>query len=321
MVILPIIPGVFGTNFFYPRGVTVDTSGYVYVADTNSNRIRKITPAGVVSTLAGGTSLAGADNGTGGTAKFSTPSGVALDTSGNVYVADTFNQSIRKISSAGVVSHLAGVSGSNGYVDGSGTTAKFNTPIGVAVDSSGFVYVSDNDGHLIRKISTTGVVSIFAGVASTAGYVDGTGGTAKFNKPAGIAFDSNDNLYVVEQNNLVIRKITPTGIVSTFAGSGARGSANGTGRTASFNNPIGVAIDHGGNFYVTDNSNHLIRKINPAGEVSTLAGVASIAGYADGLGETANFNYPYGVALDSSGVLYVADSSNNLIRKITPIYV
>jgi len=297
-------------QFNNPAGVAVDVSGNVYVADRNSHLIRKTSPVGVVTTFAG--SSQGYVDGTGTAAQFNYPQSVAVDASGNVYVADIFNHKIRKISPAGVVSTLAGSTG--GYADGTGTAAKFYYPQGVAVDVSGNVYVADYYNHKIRKISPAGVVSTLAG--SSIGYTDGTGTVAQFKYPTGVAVDNaSGNVYVADTSNQKIRKITPAGVVSTLAGS-TSGYADGTGTAALFNSPYSVAVDMSGNVYVADTYNQKIRKITPAGVVTTLAG--STAGYVDGTGTAAQFGYPIGVAVDNaSGNLYVGDYDNNKIRKIT----
>jgi len=297
-------------KFYYPIGVSVDSSGNVYVADQFNHRIRKITPAGVVTTIAG-TDTPGSVDGTGTDAKFNHPRNVAVDSSGNVFVADRGNSRIRKITPAGVASTLAG-SGKPGFADGTGTEAQFDHPTGVAVDSSGNVYVADQFNYRIRKITLAGMVSTLAG--KTSGYEDATGTAAKFKSPRGVAVDSSGNVYVADADNNRIRKITPAGEVTTLAGTDTRGHADGTGSTAQFNKPSGVAVDSSGNVYVADSNNHRIRKITPEREVSTLTG--STEGFADGTGTAALFDSPYGVAVDSSGNVYVADRENNRIRKI-----
>lgn len=299
-------------NFNNPTGVAVDASGNVCVADRDNHKIRKISPSGEVSTLAG-SGFAGDDDGTGDSASFRYPSGVALDASGNVYVADQGNNKIRKISPSGEVSTLAG--SDYGSADGTGSNASFNGPIGVTVDTSGNVYVADAGNHKIRKISPTGEVSTLAG-SDDPGSADGTGRSASFDYPTMVTLDASDNVYVDDTYNHKIRKINPTGKVSTLAGSGDPGSTDGTGSSASFNGPIGVALDTGGNVYVADFFNHKIRKISSSGEVSALAGSGD-PGSTDGTGSSASFNYPVGVAVDASASIYVADQSNHKIRKIT----
>jgi len=279
-------------------------------------------PALPVSTLAG-SGTRGYQDGGAATARFNNPTRVAVDSSGNVYVADLRNNRIRKITQTGEVSTLAG-SGTSGADDGAAASAQFNPPAGVALDSSGNVYVADNGNNRIRKITEDGgiwAVSTLAG-SGTAGYQDGTVAAARFDYPYGVALDSSGNVYVADTVNHRIRKITQTGgtwTVSTLAGSGARGYQDGGAATARFSRPTGVALDSSGNVYVADAVNHRIRKITEDGgtwTVSTLAG-SGTAGYQDGGAATARFNWPYGVALDSSGNVYVADRYNNRIRKIT----
>jgi len=307
-------------TFSLPVGIAVDSSGSVYVADVGNDMIRKITAAGVVSRLAGlaGGGSTDGDNGynsSGPFPSFNEPTGVAVDSSGNVYVADKFNHKIRKITPAGVVSTIAG-GGARGSADGVGTAATFDYPNGIAVDRNGVVYVSDTGTPKIRKITPAGVVSTLAGTGVRGGS-DGAGATATFYCPWGVAVDSSSNLYIADACNIKIRKITSAGVVSTLAGTGVSGSADGAGATAAFNTPAGVAVDARGNIYVADASNHNIRKITPAGVVSTIAGTGAI-GNTDGPSSTATFNSPWGLAVDGSGNIYVADSSNNKIRKLTP---
>ena len=295
-------------QFKSPTSVAVDSSGTAYVADLGNHRIRKITPAGVVTTLAG-SGVGGFADGTGAAAQFKSPAGVAVDSSGTLYVADFYNQRIRKITQAGVVTTLAGSTA--GFADGTGSGAQFNGPNSVAVDPSGTVYVADYYNNRIRKITPAGVVTTLAG--STAGFADGTGAGAQFYSPVGVAVDASGAVYVADYGNKRIRKITPAGVVTTLAGSTA-GSTDGTGGAAQFKNPYGVAVDSSGTVYVADYGDHRIRKITPAGAVTTLAG--STAGFADGTGTAAKFNYPEGVAVDSAGTVYVADTSNHRIRNI-----
>jgi sugar lactone lactonase YvrE len=300
-----------GASFYYPTGVAVDSSGNVIVADYNNHRIRKVTPGGVVTTLAGSTY--GFADGTGTGASFYFPTGVAVDSSGNVIVADSNNHRIRKVTPGGVVTTLAG-GGSYGFSDGAGAGALFMDPSGVAVDSRGNVIVADRNNHRIRKLTPGGVVTTLAGSGS-ATFADGTGAGASFNWPAGVAVDNSGNVIVADQRNHRIRKLTPGGVVTTLAGSDTRASADGTGAGASFNFPTGVAVDSSGNVVVVDSGNNRIRKVTPGGVVSTLAG--SQYGFADGTGTSAKFYDPRGVTLDSSGNVIVADGGNHRIRKIS----
>ena len=309
-------------RFTTPLGVTVNASGVVYVGDSGNHTIRKITPDGVVSTLAGLAGSRGSLNGFGDAARFDVPCGVAVDSDGNTYVADTFNHTIRKVSAVGLVTTLAGLAdegpGGGGSMDGLGSAARFFKPRGVAVNSSGTIYVGDTQNNTIRKITSEGLVTTLVGLAGL-GSQDGTGSGARFAHPNGLVFDRADNLYVADNYNHTIRKITPAGMVTTFAGmAGVSGSADGTGTAARFNFPRAIAIDAEGNLYVSDRLNHTIRKITPEAEVSTLAGSPGVPGSADGLGSAARFDEPYGLAVDNAGNVYVVDTDNYTIRKITP---
>jgi len=304
-------------SFSYPTGLAVDVAGNVYVADKWNDEIRKISAAGVVTTLAGSAGngpFPGSADGIGIAARFDNPFGLTVDVSGNVYVADTYNHKIRKITATGVVSTFAGSGVSSLIIDGTGVIAKFNNPSGVAVDASGNLYVADSDHNVIRKITTTGIVSTLAG-SGAQGSADGTG-LISLNAPSGVAIDALGNMFVANTDNYKIRKITSAGVVSSFVGSGAYGSADGIGTTASFKSPTGIAVDASGNVYIADTYNHKIRKITAAGLVSTLAG-SGAQGSDDGASAVASFNTPKSIAVDASGNLYVADSGNHKIRKIT----
>ena len=315
-----------GTNstarFSGPQGMVVDSAGNVFVADTYNNKIRKVTPAGVVTTLAGSAgSSSGTNDGTGSAARFYYPQGVAMDSAGNVYVADLQNSTIRKITSAGVVTTLAGSAGSSGTNNGTGSAARFDFPCGVAVDSAGNVFVADTSNNTIRKVTPAGVVTTLAGSAGSSGTNNGTGSAALFSRPGGVAVDSAGNVIVADTSNNTIRKVTPAGVVTTLAGSaGSIGTNNGTGSAARFYYPQGVAVDSADNVVVADTYNNTIRKVTPAGVVTTLAGSAGPigwGGYADGTGGAALFSRPSGVAVDSAGNVYVADG-NSVIRKVSP---
>jgi sugar lactone lactonase YvrE len=266
-----------------------------------------------ISTLAG-SGMPGNSDGTGIGASFYNPTGVAADTSGDVYVADFRNSLIRKISPGGVVKTFAG-GVSPGSNNGTGVYASFYQPTGIAVDASGNIYVADSNNNLIREISPAGVVTTLAG-SGAQGNSNGNGTAATFNYPEGVAVDGAGNVYVADYGNNLIREIGPSGAVITLAGNGSPGSTNGLDTSATFNQPTGVAVDAAGNVYVADYGNNLIRKIS-LGNVTTLAGSGS-SGSANGTGAAASFNGATGIAVDASGNVYVADYGNNLIKVISP---
>jgi DNA-binding beta-propeller fold protein YncE len=304
-------------RFANPWGVATDTAGNLYVVDTDNHTIRKITTGGVVSTLAGLAGTSGSADGTNSTARFYQPQGVAVDSAGNVYVADTGNYTIRKITSAGVVTTLAGSAGNSGSTDATGSSARFYEPQGVAVNSAGtLIYVADTWNHTIRQITSAGVVTTLAGSAGSFGSANGAGTSAQFYQPQGLAVDGAGNVYVGDTGNQMIRQITSAGVVTMLAGSTNYGSANATGANASFWNPQGVALDSATNLYVADSFNNTIRMVTPAGVVTTLAGTAGSFGSADGTNAAARFWLPQGVAVDTNGNVYVADSANGTIRII-----
>src|SRR5688572_6397774 len=250
-------------RFNVPAGVAVDATGNVYVTDEAAHTVRKITPAGLVSTFAGLANTAGSSDGAAGAARFLLPNGIAVDADGNVYVSDTGNSTVRKITAAGEVSTLAGSPGLSGDVNGTGANARFNTIAGIAVDGARNVYVVDRVSHVVRKITPAGAVTTLAGLAGNAGNANGSGTTARFNDPIGITADAAGNLHVADSVNEMIRHIAPDGAVTVFAGSQLAGNANGTGPTVRFFRPQGVARDASGNLYVADTFNHSIRKLSP----------------------------------------------------------
>jgi sugar lactone lactonase YvrE len=305
-------------RFRCPNGLAVDGTGNLYVADTANQAIRKIDSGGRVSTLAGLAHQHGTNDGVGEVARFWGPFGIAVDAAGNLLVADTGNNTIRKILPDGTVSTLAGGAGQPGNSDGAWLSARFRNPWGVAVAPDGDIVVADSSNDSIRKLRPSGMVYTVAGQSGTIGYLDGYGDNARFNNPSAVAEDGAGNLYVSDSGNDVIRKITPSRVVSTLAGSaGNAGSADGSGASARFWNPQALAVDRDGNIFVADTGNNSIRKISPMGQVTTIAGLAGSAGAANGPGPQARFNGPAGIAVDQDGNIYVADTNNHAIRKIT----
>lgn len=267
-------------------------------------------------TMAGG--QPGGADGTGSQAQFYYPYGITSDTSGNLYVADDLNHTVRKVLPNGTVTTLAGKAGSAGAVNGLGALARFNRPSGVALDSRGNLYVCERGNHCIRKISPSGEVSTFAGMMGFGGSVDGSASQARFRQPRGIAVDANNNIFVADSDNHTIRKILSDGTVSTLAGlSQTTGSSDGLGGLARFNLPTFLCVSSDGNLFVADTSNHTIRKVTIAGEVTTFAGLAGQPGYVNGNTSVAKFNRPSGVFTTDAGDIYVSDSFNGYIRKIT----
>jgi len=305
-------------QFNHPDAVATDASGDVFVADTNNSTIREIS-AGTVTTLAGSAGAAGWMDGTGSAARFDHPQGLTVDISGNIFVADTYDGTIRLISTGGVVTTIAGAAYAAGYVDGTGAAAQFNNPLGIVADGADNLYVADFGNDTIRKITTAAAVTTFAGTAPHPGAANGTQSAAQFSGPQAAATDSSGNMYIADTANNTIRKITPTGVVTTLAGTaGGTGSNDGTGGAAQFNSPQGLIADASANIYVADTGNNTIRKITPAGAVTTIAGTAGVTGSANGTGSAAQFNKPEGIVIDTSGNLYVADTGNDIIRMITP---
>ncbi len=301
-------------RFTGPRAVAVDGAGTVYVADTQSSTVRRITPSGSVSTLAGSPGEHGFADGTRGGARFAFPRGLAVDVNGNVYVADALNHSIRRISPSGVVRTLAGT-GSPGSDDGRASAATFRFPSGVAVDGNGVVYVADTGNHTIRVISTSGSVSTLAGVPGEMGFADGNLRTARFHAPEGIAVDTGGGVYVADTGNATVRVISAAEQVTTLAGAaGLPGLVDGTGTSARFANPASIAVATDGRVYVGDGS--AIREIGVNGAVATLAGRTDAAGLADGSGSDARFSVRLGLAVGSGGDVYVADTYNDLVRRV-----
>ena len=318
-----------GTNsnaaFFQPYGIAADSTGNLFVADTGNDAIRKVIQAGtnwVVSTLAG--SIPGFVDGTNSDAQFDYPAGIAVDAAGNLYVADFYNNAIRKVTPSGgnwVVTTLAG-NGLRGTTDGTNGVARFYHPTGVALDSAGRLYVADEGNNTVRRIVPSGtnwVVTTLAGLSGTSGTTDGTNTAARFAGPWGIAVDSSGRIYVSDFISSRLRQVVPVGtnwVVTTIAGSGY-GAADGTNNFVQFDYPMGLAVDSAVNLYVADYYNDSVRKVQPVGTnwvVTTIGGGAGVSGNQDGSGTNALFNLPRGIAVNSSGNLFVADTGNHTIR-------
>jgi len=315
-----------------PWGLAVDSIGNIYIADRINNRVRRVSVDGQITTIAG-TGIAGysGDTGPAINAQLDGPWNLAFDSSGNLYVSDLNNQRVRKINVNGIISTIAGTGVAGYNADGiQATTADLNTPWGLAVDSSGNVYVADSDNHRIRKVTVGGIISTIAGTG-VAGYnADGIQATtAQLNTPSGVTLDSSGNVYIVDRSNHRVRKVAINGIISTIAGNG-RAGYSGDGVIATdvrVNYPTSIALDSTGNVYIADSSNQRVRKVTLDGIISTIAGNGQ-AGYSgDGaLATQARLNTPSGIALDFLGNLYFCEVFNDIARKVTytttvlPIY-
>ena len=309
--------GVYGTmngsiktaSFAGPTGISIDKEGNLYIVDRGISNIRKIGINDTVSTFAG-IGTVGNTDGLALNSSFNLPFASDIDSLGNLYIADMDNYSIRKISTNGIVSTLPGAATQN-------SPSVFSQPQGVALDNFGNVYVSDTYNNAIRKINLDGTISTIAGGSYYSyGLINGSGKSVAFKYPVGLVLDKDSSIYIADAGNNVIRKINAKGIVSTFAGTETKGFEDGNVLTAKFNNPTGVCIDKDGNLIVVDRNNSAIRKISKLGIVSTLAGGSS-AGLVDGKGNIAQFNYPYSATTDKLGNIYIADSGNLTIRKIS----
>ena len=305
-------------RLYLPRGVALDGAGNLYIADLLNHRIRKVDAAGVISTVAGAGSTGESGGGFGGdggpavAARLNFPVGVAVDGSGNLYIADTDNDRIRKVDAAGVISTVAG--GGYGGDGGPAVAAQLNWPFDVALDGAGNLYIADWLHNRIRKVDAAGVISTVAGGGSSLG--DGGPATAaQLNFPEGVAPDGAGNLYIADTYNNRIRKVDAAGVISTVAGGGSSLGDGGPATAAQLSGPSGVAVDGAGNLYIADRGNRRIRKVDAAGVISTVAGGGSSLGDG-GPATAARLNFPVGVALDGSGNLYIADTDNNRIRKV-----
>jgi sugar lactone lactonase YvrE len=311
------LDGVGGeATFTDPRSVCVDAAGNIIVADMRDNKIRRITPAGVVSTLAG-SGEEGAADGVGGAASFCKPSAVCLDAAGNVIVADN-GYTIRCITPGGVVSTLAGCEDEAMECAGCGPTWAYFT-VGMCIDAAGNIIIADTHNHQIRRITPSGNVSTLAGSIEE-GAVDGVGSSARFNEPAGVCMDAAGNIIVADRRNKCIRRISPECVVSTLAGGGkwvagewvaadrARGEPE-------FMDPTSVAVDAVGNIFVTEFHGNRIWRIAPDGKISTIAGSKS-HGATEGVGSAASFSAPWGICVDAAGTIFVADCGNKKIRRV-----
>jgi sugar lactone lactonase YvrE len=298
-----------------PTDIAFASSGVFYVSDTGNNVIRKVTSNGKMSILAGGLGVSGVVDGVGTVARFNSPTGITVDNLGIVYVADTGNNRIRKITSSGHVATFVGSSA--GYHDGSGTNALFSEPFGVALDLTRNLYVTDNHA-VVRYVDTAGKVTTLAGSTSLAqSLADGYGTSARFNDPRGIALDTVGLVYIVDLGNQRLRRLDLDGEVHTLAGNNLPDYIDGAATHASLNYPWGVVVSTDSDVYFTSTGYGIIRKVDTNGLVTTLAGSPDSDGSRDGLGVAALFEGPKGLTLDASGSLYVVGAAEQTVRKLT----
>jgi len=296
-----------------PYGIAVDFNGNLYIADYGCNVIRKVSTNGIIYTVAGnGTCGFSGDNGPATNACLNMPWGVSVDKDGNIYIADSGNHVIRKVSTNGIISTIAGSPGS---------TEILNFPTGVCVDLDGNVYIADNNNFVIQKLNPGGTMSIVAGIKGSTGY-SGDGGNATsalLGTPRGVFVDNKDNIFIADYGYNVIRKVNASGIITTIAGTGVAGYSGDGGKAskAKLFAPAGVFVDTQGSIYIADTGNNVVRKILTSGTIITIAGTGT-AGYGGDNGDSTSalLNFPSGVCVDSLGNIYIADANNSIIRKV-----
>ncbi len=305
-----------------PYGVVFDDSGNLYIADRSNNRIREVDTNGIITTVAGnGTATYAGDGGMATNASLYLPYGVAFDKFGNLYIADYYNNRIRKVATNGIITTVAG-KGAIAYSGDGGvaTNASLHSPSGVAFDASGNLYIADTSNNRIRKVATSGIITTVAGNGTATYAGDGGAATnASLRLSSGVAFDASGNLYIADRINNRIRKVDTNGIITTVAGNGTATYAGdgGAATNASLYYPSGVAFDASGNLYIADYNNNRIRKVDTNGIITTVAGNGTATYVGDGgVATNASLYNPWGVAFDNSGNMFVADTSNNRIREV-----
>jgi sugar lactone lactonase YvrE len=300
----------------------VDAAGNLFISDMSSASIRKVTPGGVISIIAGnGTQDFSGDGGPAASAQLSGSTGVAMDAAGNLFIADTWNFRIRKVTTAGIISTVAG-NGTGGFSGDGGpaVSAQLYLPTGVAIDKAGNLFISDTVNHRIRKATPGGVINTIAGNGIHGFSGDsGPAASAQLSKPCGVAVDAEGNLFIADMDNHRIRKVTPGGVISTVAGNGLRGfSGDGSpAASAQLASPKSVAVDSAGNLFIADTDNNRVRKVTTTGIISTVVGIGTEGFSGDGSpASSAQLANPSGVAVDAAGNLFIADHGNFRVRKV-----
>jgi len=298
----------------YPEGVAVDSRGNVYIADTENNLVEKVTPGGILSIIAGTGTFGAPTPGPATSSRLAQPFGVAVDSSGNIYISDTENDVVEKVTPGGTLSIIA---------------SNLNRPNGVAVDSSGNVYIADTYNNLVKKVTSSGALTVVAGNGTPNKPTPGPATQSPLKAPEGVAIDSSGNLYIADTFNNVVEKVTPSGMLSIFAGTGigehpSAGafppSAGVSATTSPLFHPENLAFDSAGNLYIADASNDLVERVTALGILSVIAGRGSpgAAPTYNGPPLSSHLNFPDGVAVDSSGVVYIADEVNGTIDRVGP---
>ena len=307
-----------GAQLFYPYGVAVDGLGNVYIADSSNHRIRRVSPTGIITTFAGTTFGFGGDSGAATSAQLGLPRGVAVDGLGNIFIADTYNHRIRRVDVAGVITTVAGGNSAGPAGDGGlATNAQLNSPWSVAVDGGGNIFIADHLNHRIRRVdNATRIITRVAGTTSGFGGDGGAATSAKLDHPSGVAIDSAGNIFIADTWNNRIRRRDSTGVITSVAGTGTPGDG-GAATSALLAAPFGIAVDALGNIFIADTYDHRIRRVDPIGVITTVAGTgAAGSGGDNGAATSAQLTNPFGVAVDAPGNVYIADTSNNRIRRV-----
>jgi sugar lactone lactonase YvrE len=301
-----------------PSGVAFDAAGNLYVADRNNNSVRKVSVSGVISTVAGTDDGFSGDGGPATNAQLTSPSGVAVDAAGNLYIADDGNDRVRRVSVSGTITTLAGGSVQDG---GPAVSANLDSPFGVAVDAAGNLYIADTSNNRVRRVSVSGVITTVAGTGSPGFSGDGGPATnAQLASPSGVAVDAAGNLYIADNGNSRVRRVSVSGVITTVAGTGMYGFSGdgGPATNAQLKSPFGVAVDSVGNLYIADPYNHRVRKVSVSGVITTVAGTGPSGFWGDGEAATdAQLSFPSGVAVDGAGNLYIADTGNSRVRVVS----
>lgn len=306
-------------SFNYPAGIAVDSENRIHVADSGNHTIRRISPEGFVCTFAGLAGAYGSEDGPANTARFSNPTDVCITSDGSVCVTDSSNNTIRRISTTGEVSTIAGLAGVEGTSDGAGATARFAYPMALKSNSDGNFIVADSGNHMIRILTPDGLVTSVAGAAGLDGFAGGLGNAARFSYPQGIAIHPvTGEITVGDSWNHALRTVTPEGITSTLAGGPLQtGTGDGIGTTARFSSPSAMLALPDGGVVVTDSGNHTIRSISAAGETRTIAGIPRVAGSTNGNATSATFSSPAGITVNATGDFFITDRGNKMIRKLS----